>query len=242
MFLEKCKSSCEEPCMIFVFRHRAEKIRTFCEVPTKGPSGGMVAKRKKRPIKQRRRRLKTSSRRRRRIKRKQIPRRKLGMIKRNQIPRRKLCSRRKRIPRRKLCSRKRNRIPRRKLPHQRRTARLRKVLLPINGHSLSVRKSKFVWRSFLAHFFCNTCARIPNSRLHVFVFFLICRLIQSLRLVVKSAAYQLVLYWTTLQVGIRNKATKRQIWCTTVGMPADFETKIKLSNFLVPCPCFFCKC
>ena len=140
MFLENCKSSCEEPCLIFVFRHWSEKIRTFCEVPTKGPSGGMVAKRERRPIKQRR--LKA---RRRRIKRKRIPRRKLGLVKRNQIPRRKLCSRKtNRIPRRKLCSRKTNRIPRRKLPHQRRTARLRKVLLPINGHSLSVRKSKFV--------------------------------------------------------------------------------------------------
>ncbi len=98
-------------------------------------------------------------------------------------------------------------------------------------------------KEFLGPFFLQHMCKNSKLRTACLCFcFLICRLIQSLRLVVKSAAYQLVLYWTTLQVGIRNKATKRQIWCTTVGMPADFENKIKLSNFLVPCPCFFCKC
>lgn len=50
----------------------------------------------------------------------------------------------------------------------------------------------------------------------------------------KDDEYSLSLYWTRLQVGVKNKALKRQVWCTPASLDASFENKILLANEVVP--------
>ena len=58
----------------------------------------------------------------------------------------------------------------------------------------------------------------------------------SPRLMVQNSDYSLVPYWTRLQVGVKHKKTKKQVWTTTVGMTLCFKAKILLANDVVPCP------
>ena len=53
---------------------------------------------------------------------------------------------------------------------------------------------------------------------------------RHLRLVEPNDKFDVTLYWTRLQVGVKSKETKKQVWCTTVQMPATFEMKILVAN------------
>lgn len=54
------------------------------------------------------------------------------------------------------------------------------------------------------------------------------------RLVQNNMKYGLNIYWTRLQVGVRCKSSKRQVWATTTATAASsFEDKIRLANEVV---------
>lgn len=55
----------------------------------------------------------------------------------------------------------------------------------------------------------------------------------SVRLVVHTANFALVVYWTRDQVGVRDKRTKKQKWCTPKGIDACLEHKVLMGNAVV---------
>lgn len=56
----------------------------------------------------------------------------------------------------------------------------------------------------------------------------------QVRLVQNNLNYGLNIYWTRLQVGVRCKSSKRQVWATTTATAASsFENKIRLANEIV---------
>ena len=50
-----------------------------------------------------------------------------------------------------------------------------------------------------------------------------------------SEDYTIVPYWTRLQVGVKAKCSKRQVWATTSATPASFEEKMTLAHAVVSC-------
>jgi len=54
-----------------------------------------------------------------------------------------------------------------------------------------------------------------------------------LRLIEKSEDYAVTVYWTRGQVGVKNKASARQLWCTTNKCLLKFSDKILLANAVV---------
>ncbi len=54
-----------------------------------------------------------------------------------------------------------------------------------------------------------------------------------LRLIEQSEMYSITIYWTRLQVGVKDKKSKKQIWCTTMQTDAKFSDKIRLANAVV---------
>lgn len=61
----------------------------------------------------------------------------------------------------------------------------------------------------------------------------------AFRLVQEPANFKLSLYWTRLQVGVKEKGGK-QLWCTPNGLDLNFEGKIQLGNFVDPWLCHHC--
>ena len=60
-----------------------------------------------------------------------------------------------------------------------------------------------------------------------------------LRLAEPSDIYAHVYYWTRLQVAVKLKATKRQVWSTSSSMDASMAFKILLANAVVPGSAFY---
>lgn len=53
----------------------------------------------------------------------------------------------------------------------------------------------------------------------------------TLRLIKNQANFSLNVYWTRLQVGVRDKRTKKQVWTTTCATATpSFPDKIRLAN------------
>ncbi len=50
-----------------------------------------------------------------------------------------------------------------------------------------------------------------------------------------SDDFQIIPYWTTGQVAVKGKVSKRQIWSTSVTTAASFEDKFHLANAVVTC-------
>jgi len=52
---------------------------------------------------------------------------------------------------------------------------------------------------------------------------------------VHSDDFQIVPYWTTGQVAVKDKKKRKQIWTTSATTPASFEDKFHLANAVVTC-------
>ena len=50
----------------------------------------------------------------------------------------------------------------------------------------------------------------------------------------KDAEYGLSLYWTRLQVGVKDKTSKKQVWCTPSSLETTFMNKVLLGNAIAP--------
>ena len=56
----------------------------------------------------------------------------------------------------------------------------------------------------------------------------------QVRMVVDQESHKLILYWTRLQVGVKLRDTKRQVWCTSQNLNISFANKIALGNMVAP--------
>lgn len=65
---------------------------------------------------------------------------------------------------------------------------------------------------------------------------------QHVRKMRQNPNFQVVPYWTRLQVGVKVKVkggSGKQVWATTSFTPASFPQKMELANLVDTCFCLF---
>lgn len=89
--------------------------------------------------------------------------------------------------------------------------------------------------------FCQDIWRTISVFVHFLLYFqyiyiYICLYTPSCpRIMVHSDDFQIVPYWTTGQVAVKDKKKRKQIWTTSATTPASFEDKFHLANAVVTC-------